>query len=357
MNISTDQKDENPFPNKPSGGYEWWYFDAISDSKEWSVVVIFYQGNPFSPKYISGINESGASPDNHPAVSISIYNREKTEFYSFLEYSSDDFFWDEEKQKCKIGTNFFQKQNDDTNLIYKLHLDEELPSGHTLKGKVQFSSKISNSTLIGNMEESMQNHFWNLIQPRAEVKAKLTLNGKSGSRDLEFNGVGYHDHNVGLEPMKDDFKDWYWGRYHFEESTLIYYVMNRKNEKQYKAWLIFDENQEVLEEFKSVKLEGNLKNVFGLTSSRKLVLESDKTRITIQSAVPIDNGPFYQRFIGQAIMKREDKVSVAEGFSEYIYPENIYNKLFWPAIKMRLRFSNQKPHWVQNFKMFYEWTW
>tara|TARA_R110002124_G_scaffold48026_3_gene142168 strand:- start:2631 stop:3701 length:1071 start_codon:yes stop_codon:yes gene_type:complete len=356
MNISTDHKDENPFPNKPSGGYEWWYFDAISDDKEWSFVVIFYQGNPFSPKYIQEINESGGSPDNHPAVSISIYNRAQTEFYSFLEYTKHDFCWDEENQECKIGTNRFTKEMGGGNLIYKFHIDEELPSGHTISANFEFQSSIIDQDLI-NKKNVTEHHLWNLIQPKANVTGNINLKGKSGIQNIDFDGMGYHDHNVGLEPMKNDFKDWYWGRYHFEKATLIYYVMNRKNEKQYKAWLISDDNRRIIDQFDSIELEGSLTNLFGLTSSRKLVLKSDNTEITVQSALPIDNGPFYQRFLGQAIMKRDDQVAITEGFSEYIYPENIYKKRFWPAVKMRLRFKNQKPHWVQKFKRFYEWTW
>ncbi len=72
MNISTDHLDENPFPNKPSGGYEWWYFDALSKDGNWSFVVIFYQGNPFSPEYIRNIKKNSTDPDEFPGVSISI---------------------------------------------------------------------------------------------------------------------------------------------------------------------------------------------------------------------------------------------------------------------------------------------
>jgi hypothetical protein len=56
-------------------------------------------------------------------------------------------------------------------------------------------------------------------------------------------------------------------------------------------------------------------------------------------------------------MNKDNNVSITEGISEYISPSNIYKKKFWPAVKMRLRFANQKPHWVQKFKLFYEWTW
>lgn len=357
MNISTDYQEEKPFPNKPSGGYEWWYFDAISADEAWSFVVIFYQGNPFSPNYIQKIKKNNGLPEQYPAVSISLYNREKTEFYSFLEYKQDDFNWNEETNELKIGSHSFKRSNNENELIYSVYLDQKLSSDHLLKGEIEFRSLITNAKLFEKNRGAVEQHFWNLIQPKANVSGSLALNGKSVNHSIDFEGIGYHDHNVGLEPMKNDFEDWYWGRFHFKESTLIYYVMNRKNKKQYKAWLISDDNQSILEQFDSVELDGIQTNLFGIKSARKLVLKSPKTEVTIQSALPIDNGPFYQRFKSQAIMLREDEISTANGITEYIFPENIYKKRFWPAVRMRLRFVNEKPHWVQKFKRFYEWTW
>ncbi|XWN38307.1 MAG: hypothetical protein ROO71_05070 [Balneola sp.] len=356
MNISTDYKDENPFPNKPSGGYEWWYFDALSNDGNWAFVVIFYQGNPFSPKYIQNIKKKCSGPDDFPAVSISIYNRNKTEFYSFVEYSADDFNWNKETNLCSIGPHSFTRSKEGSKIIYSLNLNDNLPSGHSINASLKFISNEIVGTSVDS-KNSNEHHFWNLIQPKAEVSGTIEIKGKSGFQKIAFNGSGYHDHNVGLEPMKEDFKDWYWGRYHFKNSTLIYYVMNRVNEKQYKAWLISNENGEIIDEFSSVDTEGFLRNMFGLSSARKITLKSVGSEVTVQAALPLDDGPFYQRFLGQAVMHKDGKVSAAEGISEYIYPENIYSRKFWPAVKMRLRFASKKPHWVQKFKMFYEWTW
>lgn len=356
MNISTDHKDENPFPNKPSGGYEWWYFDALSEDGNWSFVIIFYQGNPFSPEYIRNIENISSTPDDFPAVSISVYNRNKTEFYSFVEYSADDFNWDKKSDSCSVGPHSFSKSENDSQLVYSIHLQDTLTSGHSIKGDIDFNSPIITKASIDSKNPG-EHHFWNLIQPKAEVSGTIEINGKSGEHKIKFDGSGYHDHNVGLEPMKEDFKDWYWGRYHFENSTLIYYVMNRLNEKQYKAWLISNKDGEVIDEFSSANTEGFLRNMFGLRSARKITLKSVDSEVTVQAALPLDDGPFYQRFLGRAILHKDGKVSVTEGISEFIYPENIYTRKFWPAIKMRLRFANKKPHWVQRFKMFYEWTW
>ena len=356
MNISTDHLDENPFPNKPSGGYEWWYFDALSEDRNWFFVIIFYQGNPFSPEYIRNIENKSSCPDEFPAVSISIYNRNKTEFYSFVEYSADEFNWNTNSDSCSVGPHSFSKSENDSKLVYSIVLNDVLPSGHSIKAELEFNSSIITEPTIDSKNPN-EHHFWNLIQPKAEVSGTIEIKGKSGFQNIEFTGYGYHDHNVGLEPMKEDFKDWYWGRYHLENSTLIYYVMNRLNEKQHKAWLISNENGEIIDEFSSVEIEGFLRNMFGLRSARKISLKSGESEVTVQAALPLDDGPFYQRFLGRAIMHKDGKVLVAEGISEYIYPENIYSKKFWPAVKMRLRFADQKPHWVQRFKMFYEWTW
>ena len=141
MKIFSDpQKDTKTAKPKP-GSYEWWYFDAFDPVSELAVVVIFFDGNPFSTRYIKhlekmsrrdGVPHGGelhqpekkerierlyhssdrqhqkqpgiqaentnlgqrptdrrttASPlsSDHPAVSISVYHRGKHLFYSFEE--------------------------------------------------------------------------------------------------------------------------------------------------------------------------------------------------------------------------------------------------------------------------------
>ncbi|GAB5408975.1 MAG: hypothetical protein BalsKO_13400 [Balneolaceae bacterium] len=222
MNISSKLADEHIDPDKPLNGYEWWYFDALSTDKNWGIVVIFYHGNPFSPKYI--LAEKG-SPDQFPAISISVYRKGKPEFYSFLEYEEGRFHWDAEEQTGSIGSNFFKRIEVNGKLEYELLLTQTLESGHSINAKLKFNSKISSEDLIDH-NSRRDKHFWNLIQPQALVSGSIILKGKRDSHNISFSGTGYHDHNTGYEPMKESFKEWYWGRFHFKESTLIYYIMN-----------------------------------------------------------------------------------------------------------------------------------
>tara|TARA_R110000868_G_scaffold304437_21_gene565396 strand:+ start:26845 stop:27909 length:1065 start_codon:yes stop_codon:yes gene_type:complete len=354
MNISTKLNDEQIDPNKPSKGYEWWYFDALSADNEWGFVVIFYQGNPFSPKYIHSEN---GMPSKFPAISISVYNRGKAEYYSFLEYGENRFNWDEDEQTGSIGSNFFKRTKVDGNLGYELLLVQTLESGHSLNANLKFTSKALSEGLLEDQSEK-EKHFWNLLQPKAKVNGSIKLKGKAHDRNIIFTGAGYHDHNTGYEPMKDSFKDWYWGRFHFKDSTLIYYVMNGLDgNEQHEAWLISNDGQKVMEKFSSIKLDAYEKSLFGLNVARKIELFSGSSKVAIQQRKPIDNGPFYQRYLSDVVMIQEGKTQASTGISEFIEPEKIYDEKYWWMVRMRLRFMNEKPHWVQKSKMFYEWTW
>ncbi|MEX0857709.1 MAG: hypothetical protein WD016_06155 [Balneolaceae bacterium] len=356
MNISTNLAAISPAQNKPSGSYEWWYFDGTSNDGVHGFVIIFYHCNPFSTNQIKGLEKSEVQPGNYPAISISLYEDGKPIYYSFLEYSSEDFSWDEDSFLLKIGENFFRIMPDGEELTFQIELNQTLDSGHSLFGTIKGAGNLCSKELISS-NESLEKHSWNLLLPQANIEARMSVKGTSIHEEIEFEGTGYFDHNTGFEPMKDSFKDWYWGRYHFKNSTLIYYLMNKEEGQQFETWLIDRKSQKVLETFTEVNPTYYSRNLFGLKSVRKFELSSAGTEITIQTSSLLDNGPFYQRFLGDAVMKRKGEVLAAKGISEYLSPGRIYAKKFWPLVHMRLRYKNEKPHWVQKSKRMYPWTW
>ncbi|MFV1884980.1 MAG: hypothetical protein ACMZ7B_10870 [Balneola sp.] len=355
MNISTKLEDEHFDPKKPPQGYEWWYFDAISMDKKWSFVVIFFQGNPFSPEYIKA--GEAAKPDQFPAISISVYKNGKPEYYSFIEYQEGRLNWNDEEGTCSIGSNFFKRTVSESEVVYELLLAQTLESGHSINSKLKFTSPIIPERVIEH-QASGEKHFWNLLQPQAQVNGSISIKGKSNDFNVLFSGTGYHDHNTGYEPMKKSFEDWYWGRLHFKDSTLIYYVMNGLDgSEQHEAWLIAKDSGELLDSFDEINLSDFQKNRYGLNSARKLELISEKSRVSIQLTSLVDNGPFYQRFLSDAVLQYSGSRMETSGISEYIKPAQIYEEKYWWMVRMRLRFLNQKSHWVQRSKMLYEWTW
>lgn len=365
MQILSDySKDVRSSKFKP-GAYEWWYFDGIDSTGTYSFVIIFYEGNPFSTRYIQRLRSWNRSddvyPEEHPAVSISIYKDQKTIYYSFTEFDKEDCHFDSSMPYLKVGRNTMQSATKSDEIIYQLTLNEQLPSGDKLRGTITFNGSEVPKTILEEVREfEEEGHLWNLVQPRAKVTVDLDINARAeSSKKIAFEGYGYHDHNMGNEPMRNEFNEWYWGRFHFEMGTLIYYVMDRKDEQQHQAWLLSPDNGELIAKYPTVELQDKSWTPFGLHTARKLMLSNEEAHITIQQARVLDNGPFYQRFSSDSFINipSSDIMQVAEGISEFIRPDRIYWRVFWPFTNMRIRYANESPHWVQRSKRLYRWTW
>lgn len=362
MNIFSDFRKDTAHSEDPIGGYEWWYFDAISADGKFSFVIIFYRGNPFSRRYISQLDDDSvnARPSEFPAISISIYEDGDPIYYSFTEFASSDCSFNEERPSVEVGSHTMEVQNTSGSLEYQLSLEETLASGDQIEAALTFKSSLPADSLFENGDEHSSGHAWNLVQPQAEVEGAFYITGPTvEAREITFKGKGYHDHNTGHEPMNDEFEDWYWGRFHFSYATLVYYLMNRESDKQHRAWLIDNSNGKVLNELDEVKLEDEGRTLFGLHTARRISLHSERASVQIQQRSLLDNGPFYQRFMSDGFLQIPDQnyIESQTGISEYICPQRIYNRFFWPFVNMRIRYMTEKPHWVQQFPGLYRWTW
>lgn len=358
-----------------SGSYEWWYFDAISRNGEDSLVVIFYEGNPFSRRYIEALEDhQHPVAEDYPAISLSIYHKSKPVYYSFIEYSKNEFTVTEEPLSIGTDTLSFTRSLHGNDLDYHLRIDQKLDSGFTVKADLHFLSqpgkegKIFPPTLAhpSTMETGMvtmdkhhmrDHHKWNLVQPRARVFGSIQLNRKK----KRFEGLGYHDHNVGYEPMKESFKEWYWGRFHFQSSTLIYYLMvNHDQSTDFKAWL-YDSEYESEQSHINVHVDsfqGLSSNLFGLNSFSEIHLKREDLSIKVSQKKAVDSGPFYKRWIAEAtLLYKDGKIERSKGVTEFIQPERIYERRYWPLVNMRIRYMTEKPHWVQQSRVLYPWTW
>lgn len=354
MQILSDFNKDTQTPAKASGGYEWWYFDLMSGGG-YSVVIIFYDGNPFSRRYISDLDGSEpASPGNYPAISLSVYHNGKPLFYLFNECEPSEAQFSRDTPSGNVKRNSFSGSKTPNGFSYDIILNQTLPSGDSIGASLTFTCNNWNASELTRDAGNKADHIWNLVSPRCDVRGEIEI---SGYREqlIKINGTGYHDHNVGFEPMKDSFSEWYWGRYHMTNSTLVYYLMNELGTWKNKAWLI-GENGEV-RHLKTRKEKEHLHhNFFGLKSYRAFTFYDDHSEFFLQKDRISDDGPFYQRFEGRLIANEEGKIDECRGISEYIYPSRIYNKLFWPLVNMRIAYPG-KAHWVQKSPVLYRWTW
>ncbi len=366
MKIISDHTEDTRTVPHYSGGYEWWYFDGISDNGEYSFVIIFYEGNPFSLRYIHALDRvEGPVPSEYPAISIAVYEDSQPVYYSFTEFEKENCVFKEDRIFAEIGPHKMKGIVQGDKLQYTLQLNEQLPSSDSIEAQLRFEGKIPRQLFGENEKKEKQsriNHQWNLVLPRARVNGYITLSAgdkNTPRRTIEFNGTGYHDHNIGSEPMRNSFEDWYWGRFHFNYATLVYYIMNCEKEQQYEAWLIDRQNNQVLTAFDEINVYDQSYSLFGLSTAHKLTFQSKGIEVRVQQSDKKDNGPFYQRYGSRAYLSIPDEeiLESKKGISEYIKPNRIHNRLFWPLVRMRIRQASGKPHWVQRSKRLYRWTW
>lgn len=339
-----------------SGAYEWWYFDAASDDGTTECVIIFYEGNPFSRRYIE--QQQTAEPAGFPAVSISVYHQEKPIYYSFTEFHKHNASFTEGVPALQIGGHRMEGGQEGETLLFSLTLSETLPSGDYIDAELQFTGKAVPRGLI-TLPAGATNHHWDIIMPRARVTGSLRCSSLSGTPcDIRFRGQGYHDHNIGSEPLKDQFTEWYWGRFHFENKTFIYYITGKEG-RAGKGWLINEQGRQVETVFHAVHLNDYGRSIFVLKTARKLSFEGEDAQVLVQQEGLLDNGPFYQRFSSHAYCYDggPQPVMATRGVSEYLRPPRIHTRLFWPLTNMRIRYKKETPHWVQRSKRLYRWTW
>lgn len=355
MQIISDFNQDTQTAKSKAGSYEWWYFDAKSRDG-YSLVIIFYEGNPFSRRYIQAL-ETGKNnlAADYPAISISIYKEGEPIFYSFEEVLPEQAEISPFLPKGSIRQNSFEGTAIDGELKYSVKLNQHVDNGDSLKADLLFSGKhLKNLFKESAKTRDKSNHIWNLVLPNCDVNGSIEIDGFEQFQ-FDFEGTGYHDHNTGFEPMKNSFDEWYWGRYHFKESTLIYYLMNIEGKWERLGWLINKNNKkvQVLNHF----TEGDYSySKFGLYSAKKIEFRGNGVDGLLQKERVTDSGPFYQRFEGTAFLKTKEGILKGEGISEYIHPNRIYSKIFWPLVNMRIKYPGNV-HWVQKNPYLYRWTW
>ncbi len=346
------------------GSYEWWYFDAGDDKGAYHFVVIFYEGCPFSPRYMTSVKKRPHHPDalaaQHPAVSVSVYHHGKPIFYSFTQYSPFDAEFNHHKVKVRIGNHSLEAFEEADQIAYSLRLDESLPDGTKLNAILRFTSPAQNTRLFSAEPKSADPHSWNLSQAAAKVKGVISIS-RDGRKEkpVVFEGTGYHDHNVGEETLKHSFTDWYWGRVHFNEGTFVYYLMNQKGKTTWNAWWITVDNQRIESKAESIRSDATLRNLFGLNADTRFTFVFADRNVELVMRSTVDSGPFYYRFLSDASSYDHsgELLERTNGISEYIHAERIHWRRFWPFVRMRMRYADKRPNLIQRFRFLYKLTW
>lgn len=341
--FTSSVRDDVWLPGKGPEGYEWWYFDALSDSERESVVVIFLDNFIFSPRY-NALNRrqernGGVSPvESFPAVAFFFYRDGKPLFRCINEFPADDFSADPEWPHCEIGGSSFRFEETPYGDRYMVEVKSPMRRGKTLRARFEWLSVESD--LLPNAEAPGSGHYWNLVSSRSDVTGKIEILDPKGKRteEVDFRGTGYHDHNRDSRWLPDAVSEWTWGRVHFTDSTAVFYDYHGTDPSENVSSLFIATESGLERRPAAFEVGETRRDIFGLKyPSRLRITTGDGLKLKIKDVSIIDSSFFYTRFLFEAKLAAGDGTPRRScGIGEYLAPGKLRNSLFDPLINMRI---------------------
>jgi carotenoid 1,2-hydratase len=358
MYLYSDPSDDILHPKNEPGAYEWWYFDALDPVTGYGIVIILYDGLLFSPDYHDAVKMRQFETANyHPGFSLSMYDGDRTIFYSLASYAPDQTHFGALHEPVSIGNNKVVVTSVGGKLVYEIHIDETLPSGLRANGMIRFESDATTTHSSNGNPQS--HHRWNLVQPNASVTGavEVKMTGKT-LHTCTYDTKGYHDHNIGMRPLEHDFDEWYWGRIHIGDATLVWYNMNTSGSTQTACWLFEKDGVDFGQKIHMESTGQMSTSLFGLKRvySWAVTIKGETFRIIDDHMW--DNGPFYQRYSVRLVDAHNKMVQGAfPGIAEYIKPNRIVSNWVRPMIKIRHHKAGNKGNWIQQSLLLSRRTW
>lgn len=331
-------------PNKTAKGYEWWYFDALSDDGREGVVIIFLDNFVFSPRYNAPENSkfsvrnlfrnrtdnNSSNKEKVPAVAFIYYRDGKPLYRAINEFSEDGFFGNSETPECRIADNHFKFESAPYGSGYSIQINAKLRKNRSLEAHFEWLS-IESDFLPGKKLNLEQTHFWNLVAPRSDVSGRITVFGKNSKKldVVHFRGTGYHDHNLDNRWLPATVEDWQWGRAHFSDSTAVFYRYREIGEINSVTKLLTVRDGNLRERDSQFAEENFTRHIFGIKYPQRLTfVTEDNMRLRVKQTRLIDASFFYLRFLSEMTLTlRDGKPRKTFGITEHLAPKAL--KLRW----------------------------
>ncbi|NNM00636.1 MAG: carotenoid 1,2-hydratase [Gammaproteobacteria bacterium] len=197
----------------PPGGYAWWYVDATSDDGRYSLVLIFFIGNVFSPYYAFARRRGQPDAEQYCAVNAVLYGPGKvlgSKRWALTERGQRAL--DRSATRLTIGPSALHWDG----ATLTADIDEvSVPLPTRLRGQV----RLTPSFCLGDeyVLDGDARHRWWPVAPHARVDMEFD------QPELAWSGHGYFDHNAGERGLEDDFADWDWSRATLKDGVAILY--------------------------------------------------------------------------------------------------------------------------------------
>jgi carotenoid 1,2-hydratase len=327
-------------PQEKQEAYEWWYFDAISDSERDALVVIFMDNFIFSPRYNQPLRKKQNLSANtrFPAVAFFFYKDGKVLYRAINEFSEDEFQASVEKPFCRIGPSEFHFDCTPYGSGYLVKVNAQLAKNKRLEANLEWLS-VESDLLPKKTDFIASAHNWNLVAARSDVTGKIKVFNRNGKLEntINFRGTGYHDHNADSRWMPEAIQDWYWGRVHFSDSTVVFYHYKEFNTEKPITKLVVIRNSSVKILDAETKKKKFRMNRYGLSYWQELNFSNEELELSVNQYKVLDGSFFYLRFLSEARVRFSDGLShVEKAISEHLSAKKLKRGWFDRLIDMRI---------------------
>lgn len=374
FSFASSVKEDVWHPKASAKGYEWWYFDALSDDGKDAVVIIFLDNFIFSPRYNSLaksvkpeieclesedlkpkpesavpnaeilIQTTELPPLNSPqskvpAIAFVYYRNGKPCYRAYNEYLPEEFWASEIIPTCKIGENSFRFEDAPYGSGYLVSINAKLRKNFNLEAHFEWLSIESDFAPTEELKRG-EAHSWNLVAARSDVTGRITVSTDKGRQKdvVHFRGTGYHDHNLDNRWMPATVQDWQWGRAHFADATAVFYRYKEwgKSDAVTKLYLVLD--GELTEIDADYEEQTHARNKFGIKYPTRLRLVSkDNIRLRVKQTETIDSSFFYLRFLSEMTLTLRDGIPrKTVGISEHLAPKTLKYRWLNFLVNMRI---------------------
>ncbi|MDQ3799005.1 MAG: hypothetical protein M3384_06110 [Acidobacteriota bacterium] len=331
-------------PKRDARGYEWWYFDALSDDGREAIVVIFLDNFIFSPRYNrlvrnqaeKSLDSQSPNPDCQkcPALVFIYYRDGKPVYRAINEFPSERFFADTNTPACRLGENEFRFETAPYGSGYLLQINATLRKNYKLKAKLEWLSIESDFLPEKDFAIQANSHHWNLVAPRSDVTGRIEIFQQNGKlKDVHhFRGTGYHDHNTDARWLAETVQDWQWGRAHFTDATAVFYRYKECLQAQPTTKLFLVKNGELKVTDAECREADFTRNIFGMKYPKSLIFSSGGDfKFSVRQTKLIDASFFYLRFLSETeIICPDGSRHEAFAITEHLAPKALkYRWLDW----------------------------
>jgi carotenoid 1,2-hydratase len=225
------------------GGYETWHFDAESATGDVRLVAVLGVGSPLDAAYFrrylryrrKPTRRPPPVPGDYPFAHFAVYEGERPVAEFTTHAAPEEFAASPHAPAARVAGNEFACEGDGS---FTLRV-RGFPAGGGAGGAACLSAQLvfrplfrhpPHETQLPGAGAAPDVHRWVIAAPACEVSGAVVFapptgdGSRTGAREIDFRGRGYHDHRYGTAPPGAALRRWASGRVHVGDGTYAFHV-------------------------------------------------------------------------------------------------------------------------------------